>query len=468
MSLRSRQSCTPATEAGDAFVKVTLNPCGENYPIDIAGIPDGGMTDVSVIRCLDDLVLGPPVQGDSSSWGIIRLGTPYWVAQQIWVRYTDLNGAPAQETLRAYINGLPRVPLSNIEGAQFNVWFTPILMANEDLSNPNHPTITFDFGLAPFDLFIFRPSVLTDFTFAPDAPGWSWIRKVRNISKGITTHLNAPATATQGRMVVAQIGSETANKILAQDPDPVIGDIPTPYPARFTVTPLYAFNNLPQQDINCRQDVIKTGSYDIQRHWNESYAWNEVEDVRPIWRSSAANLAPVWRLPVAINPVTPPLVINSQVLMKYDLFDVNLGWDVAHINGLSYQATIHYKLRSFWETNTPGDSPWAAQRKPPCPYDAGALSCAKMLGPVLPHSFEAKYNDWGLLGTMLTKMVPSIVSGGASLIQGLLAPAQRQVPNSNVIDDPYHGKSLYGYNGYMQPRNGNGNGNGNSRRRRRR
>jgi len=453
-------SCTsrPHTAAGAAYLKVALDPCGENLPVDFKGIPDGSEVDIVLLRMRDDMVLNPPsdLEGDET-WGLIIFDTPYLLAQQIMVRYRDSVGPPTPLELREFMNGLSR---NNMDAAVYPRWYRPQNRAVEAIVGL-HYEITMAVETAGFEVSILKPSVLSDFDWSPAAGGWGFIRKFRFVGKGRTLHLNAPATATQGRVVSGQIGTESSVKVLVQDTDPV-NLMQRVYPARFTVTPPFSFNNLPQQDLNARQDIIKTGSYDMQRHWNGSHIWNEVEDVRPIWRAPQSNLVGNWRLPITwINNLGS--LENTDTLMKYDGFDVSLGWTVSHIDGMSGVASVHVKHRSMWEVNVPGTSPWAANKMAPCMHDPGALSLEKQLAPCLPHSFEARFNDMGLLASML-RGVCSV--GRSFLAGGMNTVLNRYLPRKVVIDDPYAGPSLYGESGFV-PARANGSGKNNGRKKKR-
>jgi len=453
---------TPTSVSGTAYVQTVLNPCGESQPVELAGIPDGGNTDIVVLAMRDDMNWPAPSFG-TGSWSTIVFDTPYLVAQQIIVRYNDTDGEPDGATLRGYVNGT-----ADVDMPFYPVWLRPNVLATENiLINPNVPTIVFTQSLANFEFTILRPSVLTNFDFTNDAIGWRQLRKFRCMAKGRTMHLNAPATGTQSRINSAHVGTESSPKVLVQTPLAGIG-IARVIPARYTVTPPFSFQVLPQQDLNCRQDIFKTGAYDMQRHWNGAISWNELEDVRPIWRANPTDLESSWLLPNTV-PNQIGMEINSNAILKYDGFDVNLGWVVTHISGLARgtvdgnNVTVHMKHRSFWEFNVPGDSPWAANKKAPCPMDDGALACEKYLGPHIPHSFEAKYNDWGLLGNAISTLLPGVGKILTGVLGGLGGGSRP--PRQNVIADPYGGQNLYGQGGfnrpapdYYQPYNGNSNG----------
>lgn len=456
------QHCTarPQTSAGSAYLMMALDPCGEHNPVDYRGIPDGSEVDIVSLRMRDDLVLTSPVDIETEeNWGYLKFDTPYLIVQQIFVRYRSSVGPPTQLTLREYMNGLSQ---DATDLCWYPRWFRPrVRIIEVSPGGASPPTL----NIAPpsdarFEISFLRPAVLSAFSLRPDAEGWAYIRKYRFGGKGTTTHLNAPATATQGRMVSAQLGTESSNKILSIAPTGwVPGAIPVlGVPARFTVTPPFDFNILPQQDLNARQDLVKTGSYDMQRHWNGSHIWNEVEDVRPIWRASQSTLYAYWLFSTSTFTDFDGTVKAVAQLFKYDGFDVSLGWGVYHADGLSSQASIHVKHRSFWEVNVPGTSPWAANKIAPCPHDAGALALEKQLGPCTAHSYEAVYNDRGLLANMLQGILRV---GGKALRGGAEGALRSLIPNRNVIDDPYAGPSLYGERGFNS---GNGNGNGKGKR----
>nr|WPR18160.1 MAG: peptidase A21 family protein [Crogonang virus 37] len=464
-------SCTarPATAAGAAYLRVAIDPCGENLPVDFKGIPDGSEVDIVLLRLRDDLVLTSPSDlSPEGTWGLMIYDTPYLLAQQILIRYDDAVGPPTQVQVRQYLNGLDQ---SEANGPTlYPSWYRPVRYLEEFIQPNGVGRLAFRYEKAPFEVSVLKPAVFGSFNFSADAPGWRTIRKFRFVSKGRTLHLNAPATATQGRMVSGQVGTESSAKIITIDPDAMEFPIQDVLPARFTVSPPADFNILPQQDLNCRQDIIKTGSYDMQRHWNGSHMWNEVEDVRPIFRADSGNLTANFHMASQYQDAQGGTSFSNQTL-KYDGFDVSLGWTVTHIDGMSSVASVHMKHRSYWEVNVPGDSPWAANKQAPCPHDAGALSLEKQIAPCIPHSFEAKFNDAGLLG-MLIRGVTSV---GKSLLGGAVSGAMQSLSNRAgaygrkvVIDDPYSGRSIYGESGFVGPKrkNGkNGNGNGNGQRR---
>lgn len=436
----------PQTVGGAAYVEVAMNPCGENRPLGFCGIPDGGNTDVALVPMRDDAVLDPPSDlAVDGLWSLIIFDTPYLIAQQIMIRYRDADGAPTGQRVRQYLNGITRN-----NNWRFPNWFRPsIRIAEPAVGNLALTGLVFDFEEAPWEVSYLQPTVINELSFNPEATGWRFLRKFRCVSKGRTLHLNAPATATQGRVVSGQIGTESSPKIIAQRTGAEIFQV---WPMRFTVSPDFQFNQLPQQDLNCRQDIIKTGSYDMQRHWGTAMNWNEIEDVRPIWRANQLNLQSYWEI---ARMYTPPVgdTFNTTDFLKYDGFDQNLGWIVTHIGGMSGQATIHMKHRSTWEFVVPGTSPWAAQKVPPCPYDPAALALEKQLAPAIPHSYEARYNDLNILSGIVNKVtrfgrIASSVLGGIQSARG--------VPRNTVIEDPYHGRNLYGDNGFSGPSNGKG------------
>jgi len=462
-------SSRPQTAAGAAYLRVAADPCGENLPPDFKGIPDGSETDIVNLRMRDDLVLAPPSDLiPDGLWALIIFDTPYFIYQQIMIRYRLDLGPPGQNDVRNFINGLTRSEITL--NATFPNWYRPIRRANEDYTTPTAPAIVVLPATAPWEVTFLKPAVLGAFDTNPDSAGWAYIRKFRFVSKGRTLHLNAPATATQGRVVSGQLGTESSVKTISQVNDVVV--LVQPFPCRFTVTPPFDFNTLPQQDLNARQDIIKTGSYDMQRHWNGSHLWNEIEDVRPIWRADSTNLTALYSIQQIFTPPLGP-AIDTTELLKYDGFDVSLGWTVTHIDGMSSQATVHMKHRSYWEVNVPGNSPWAANKQSPCPHDPGALSLEKQIGPCIPHSFEAKYNDMGLLAGLIrsvTSVGKPILAAG---MRGALSGIMQRLPRNVVIDDPYNGIPVYGESRFVGPSNGkngngNGNGNGNNRRRRKR
>jgi hypothetical protein len=214
---------------------------------------------------------------------------------------------------------------------------------------------------------------------------------------------------------------------------------------RFTVSPPFSDNLLAQQDTNSRQDVVKKGEYVQQRLWNKVQVWNEAEDVRGIFRAADAAVA-------GFNTVLP-----GTELIKRDGFDMNLGWFVENIRGLSPSAEIHIKHRVKLEFNVPGTSPWAPFTRPSPPEDEGALNLYYCLAPKLPHAYDSAFNDWGLLSGILLKCISQIgapilrkaAGQGARLIHGLVDSGMNRVDSSLAKYSTMTGATGYGDRGYI-------------------
>jgi hypothetical protein len=447
----SQCKARPQTAAGKAYLQVVLDPCTENLPVDFHGITDGSPIDKVLPYMRDDLILSPPDDlGSDELWNLILYDTPYLVYEGIFIRYLSSGPAPSALQVRMAVNGMRRAEVNN---ATYPQWYRPVRYMETDTSNLNYPTIRLiRNNNIRFEISFFRPAVLANFNSSPAAIGWAEVRKYRFVAKGRTLHLNAPATGTQGRVVSGQLGTESSVKTLIQTPN-TDSPVSIPWPCRFSVSPPFDFNILAQQDLNARQDIIKTGSYDMQRHWNSSIDWNEVEDVRPIFRAEASNLIGAF--------VCPPTFLNENdeespfgELLKYDGFDLNSGWVVSHVSGMSKLATVHVKYRAYWELNVPGNTSWSGMKKAPCISDAGALEAEKQIGACIPHSFEAIYNDRGLLADILRPLVSvgkQIVEKRAPGISKTLSQVLRGSDRHTMISDAYSGPGGYGSGGFVGP-----------------
>jgi hypothetical protein len=449
----SQCTARPQTAAGKAYLQVVLDPCTENLPKDFHGIPDGSPIDKVLPHMRDDLILSPPDDlGTDELWNIILFDTPYLVYEGIFVRYLASGPAPSALQIRMTLNGMRR---TEVNEATYPQWYRPVRYMEPDTSDLNYPTVRLIITTSQFEVSFFRPAVLSNFNSSPTALGWREIRKYRCAAKGRTIHLNAPATGTQGRVVTGQLGTESSVKTLVQSPSSA-APVAVPWPCRFSVSPPFDFNILAQQDLNARQDIIKPGSYDMQRHWNDSVSWNEVEDVRPIFRAEANNLVGTF--------VGPPTFINENghessfgELLKYDGFDQNLGWVITHISGMSKLATIHIKYRAYWEFNVPGNTSWSGMKKAPCILDLDALEAEKQLGASIPHSFEAIYNDRGLLADILRPLVAigkQVVEKRAPGVSKKLSQTfamLRDIDRHTMISDAYSGPGGYGSGGFVGP-----------------
>lgn len=425
----------PQTAAGIAWLRDVLNPCGEDPLPELNGIPDGSGTDSVLLKLRDDLLIPPPVLAEND-WSMVIFSTPYLMSQLIIIRYSG-NTPPDQTVLRDVINGMTISEWDT--DARYPNFFTPTTMLPPGTGTPvpiTGPT---------FDITILVPAALRDnFTSDPLAPGWTYFRKWRTVSKGHTVHLNAPDLSNEGRVISAASATESSVKnVSVRDGTIIAGDIQD-VAMRFTVSPPYADNILAQQDTNSRQDVIKKGEYIQQRLWNKVIVWNEAEDVRGIWRTENAATS-------GFNYVVP-----DATYVKSDGFDMNLGWFVENIRGLSLNAEIHIKHRVKVEFNVPGTSPWAPFATASLPEDEGALNLYYCLATKLPHTYDSAFNDWGMLAGIINSCIRSIgvpllrkaVGAGAGLIHNLVDQGMTKVDQNLAKYSTYTGQTGYGDRGY--------------------
>lgn len=378
----------PRTDAGIDMIKIVQNPCGEEPVSNYEGIVDGPGQDRIQLKLRDDLILDPPPNIDEEELvTFVVFNTPYFMVHYIILRY--FGPGPTQADLIGVANAITANQQDTV--ARYPNWFTPVqtVTAVGELTTYVGP---------PFDITFVVPASLSTFTSSQTAtsPSWTWFRKWRYAAKGATMHLNAPAVQNQGRSITAATSTESAIKNISITGSSLNTAV---HAARFTVTPPFADNILAMQDTNSHQDLAKKGEYTIQRHANETIVWNEAEDVRPIWRVSSA-----------INNAATVISIPSVNHLKVDGFDMNMGWIVSHVRGVSQQAALHLKLRSYIEATVPGTSPWAPFMCPPPPKDAPALNLNRELSALLPHAFVSDYNDWGLLSNIIKRAIGRITA----------------------------------------------------------
>lgn len=425
----------PQSQAGLAWLRDVLNPCGEDPLPELQGIPDGTGTDSVLLKLRDDLLIPAPALV-SNDWSAIIFSTPYLLSQLIIVRY-DGNTPPTQSVLRDVLNGMT---LNEWDvQARYPAFFTPTQML------PLSGGVLVPVTGPPFDISVLVPAALRDnFDSSTNAPGWTYFRKWRTVSKGHTVHLNAPDLANEGRVISAASATESSIKNVVLQGGGAAGGANQAVALRYTVSPPYADNVLAQQDTNSRQDVIKKGEYVQQRLWNKVQVWNEAEDVRGIFRVSDA----------AINGFN--VVVPTNAMIKRDGFDMNLGWFVENIRGLSPAAEIHIKHRVKLEFNVPGSSPWAPFARACPPEDEGALNLYYCLSPKLPHAYDSAFNDWGLLSGIITRCISQIgvpllrqaVGQGSRLIHSMIDAGMDQVDRNLAKYSTMTGATGYGDRGY--------------------
>jgi hypothetical protein len=381
---------TPRTLAGASFIRFALNPCGEDPLPSLLGIPDSSGSDSTPLVFRDDWMFDTPTSlMESELATIVVFSTPYFHVHYIVVRFFD--SGPNDSQLRDCINALTSLQQDTL--ARYPNWFSPT-----SVFAPGGLTLTPYTG-PPFEITFCVPAALQTFT-SSIVPGsqsnsWSWFRKFRFVGKGATMHLNAPGLANQGRVISAATSTESSVKNLQ-----ITGGI-APIAARYTVSPPFQDNILAMQDANAHQDLAKKGEYTIQRHCNDSIIWNEAEDVRAIWRVSSSASA---------GTIAENSIITNTGFAKIDGFDMNLGWIVQHVRGLSQSAALHVKSRSMISVNVPGTSPWSPALKAVLTKDAPALVLYRELSSKLPHSFVSDYNDWGLLSKTITSTIAKVAA----------------------------------------------------------
>lgn len=424
----------PRTAAGAAFVRYALNPCGEDPLPAFVGIPDSSGADATPLSFRDDFILNPPVDPTEPDelWQCIIFNTPYFHVHYIAIRF--FGAGPSALNLQQTLNALTSSQQDTV--ARYPNWFTVTSVINTT------GTGLVPYTGPPFDVTFMVPAALSSFTSSvvlPTSPSWSWFRKWRYVGKGATMHLNAPALANQSRVISAATSTESSVKNLT------ITGFTSPISVRYSVSPLFSDNILAMQDVNAHQDLGKKGEYTIQRHCNDSIIWNEAEDVRAIWRVSSAISTGVDAGGVQTIP--------STAYQKVDGFDMNMGWIVQNVRGLSTQASLHIKTRSVIAVTVPGDSPWSPVMKPVITKDAPALVLYRELCAKLPHSFVSDYNDWGLLsktimGCISRVAIPLARTGlqkGFNALNGFVDRAERDYMPVNASRGGY-GDRRFGSN----------------------
>lgn len=427
---------TPTTPAGIDMIKAIINPCGEDPLPNLEGFVDGMGTDSALVKCRDDMLVGPPSFADNESWSLVIYTTPYLEAPIIMIRFLA-DSVPTLANVRNVINAMLTTEWND---SVYPLYHTAATVINND------GTGLIAYTGAPFDVTHLRPSALSSLGPEPNAAGWSWFRKFRTVYKGHTIHLNAPDLANEGRIISASSATESSVKNLRVGAASPTVNTDGTVAARYTVTPPFADNVLAIQDTNSRQDVIKKGSYGVQRGWNEP-VWNEAEDVRPIWRAPEASSG---------NPGNNT-VIPANSLLKLDGFDMNLGWTVDHIRGINYMGEIHVKHRQGIEFNVPGTSPWAPFMKPAPVADEGAMNLLRQLSSLLPHFYDSSFNDMGILGGLLSRLINGVgqpvlqhaISTGASFVRGLLGRAENAAQNRLSKYTSQVGNQGYGDRSYV-------------------
>lgn len=423
---------TPTTAAGRAYVKCRLNPCGEEKLHDLIGIPTGEDDDCVLLRLRDDLILAPFAPAlaplDGRTWDVVIFGTPYLVSQLIMIRFLT-GSVPTPDELRGTVNALTSTQWDTV--CRYPNWHRPAsIVSNAGVSGAYSGT--------DFQISTLVPTGMSSFNSQQTGAHWDSFRKWRFLSAGFTTHLNAPSVANQGRTIVAHTATESAlgNINITQ----VAADINITPNVRMTVTPPFNDINLALQDTQCYQDITKIGSYAISRGWNETILWNEARDVRPIYRVPASNMSET------------SFALANTTFLKYDGFDPGKEWIVSYHRGLSQDASLHVKYRSFVELNVPGTSVYAPFMHSATPEDKASLLLVAKLQAELPHTYNAAYNDWNLLAGLIKTCTQRIINPflrgalttSTKFIHNLVDSGSKKIHDKLRQYDAYDGEGTYG------------------------
>lgn len=273
----------------------------------------------------------------------------------------------------------------------------------------------------------------------------------------------------------------------------VRGDVPLPNVtisdtlARYTITPDFAFSALQQADDKSYTANYIEGVFSRQAYGKGHLDYTSTREWRPLVRSGTSNSIKV-----------------TQVGIKYDLVDLSGKWHIDYCANIDPEASFALVYGTHYQFCAETDQPFQLFKKPPPELDDGALQLAKCLQVALPHSYPAKFNDGGILPSLLKSLVSvgrKAIPGVVRALTGSIATSIREVGTSDrLIGYPsqyvaYGGnspqlldKSMPFGNGNgtnrirdKSARNGNGtlqmqdrsmrggviNGNGNGRRRRR-
>jgi hypothetical protein len=427
----------PNTNAGIDFIKAAMNPCGDDPLSNLEGIPDGSGTSLCLLKLRDDMIIAPPTFYEEQDppiapdtpWTCVIFSTPYFMSQLIIIRFPE-NAPPNTTQLRGAINAMT--------AAEWSSAFYPSFYFPSSFLNDLGFVTAYDGP--PFELTVLRPASFNNFSALNTSSGWSYFRKWRTTYKGHTVHLNAPALANQGRVISAATATESSVKnILNQG---VVANINDVTAARYSVTPPFQDNILAMTDTQAYQDLAKKGVYCIHRHWNKAIIWNEAEDVRPIWRAASAAQTDI------------SVSVPNLDYLKFDGFDLNLGWVVDQFRGLSTQASLHIKHRVGIEVNVPGTSPWAPFLQSSLLEDDGAWNLYFHLSTTLPHAYESSYNDMGFLTNILGKAI-NLFSGplkgaikvGANVLRGFIGTGEEYL-NDKVGSTARQQRAAYGDRGF--------------------
>jgi len=371
------------TAHGRTWALHALHPCGEDIPGQVQGIPDrvaipvtcpeGRFFDNVKMPKLPDIV----TKGDKS----ITIDSP-WLkdSQQLWsVQMLVIPSAVGRIILQASPDGV----------------FVPqgFVKANGDTNVPSSTWSRIPTQIPTLITQVLPPGfwnavcclevpVLPTVNTTGDYKAWDLYNKFRVTFMGITCHLDVATLQNQGHIVAGQIGSDyklfdaNATWVSAVAASKSVYNISVP----ITDT------DLTQQDPLVYNEVAKHGVY------------MPLRITEPV-----VNMADTASDPISLifNNVN-----NEQTETDYtgvnptywtDQVDPSWSIGIVFFLSISNEATIDIKTRMGFECAVSARSVWRPFSKRPPLLDQAAIDAVSMLTQTMPHAFEAKFNDLGLI-----------------------------------------------------------------------
>lgn len=417
----TKKELTPTTAAGRAYVTVSLNPNGDKPIPYLEGVPDAGGTSSTLFAIKDAIVIDSKalldITAEAQTYSFVSIATDNVVLTHLFLMTaTNLPGAqfPTIEEITQMVNAK-----MNVDGIAENGMTTPIY------PNWHRPKRKMNINTGALELIgtgivfcWFRPENMSHFD--PDGdialdvalPGFSWIKDVRIVAKGLTSELNANALTNQGTLYATSVPSECALKTVNIFSG---GTIKSAITATITELPDISISAMMNQDNNTYQALATEGCYQVTRLWGDSKYVSAMDARKQFYVNG--NAGQNFKLPGNLDGYL-------------DISDPSVGYQVLRYDNIHISSTIRLKMRAWYEFTLPGGSPYAGFLRTAPMEDASAIKLQKTLAAEMPHAMPAIYNDFGLLGGLVNSVLDSLPFGGllkkgVSLIGGLLGGPQK-------------------------------------------
>lgn len=389
--------------SGRAFLRESLNPCGESEP-NSTGVPDGASAETAIVRSRSDDIISIPANllailpGEHDPWYVLFV-IPPWLndAAIIIASGFQISDFSALNTLIKTVGVYPDWTQSETTASiGTTVWASRIIAPN--------------FGLRSTTAAGDELQNASDF---------------RLVARGVTFELMASDLTNQGHCTASQYSVKSDPNIFYRYQTVFAasssGGSPTvSVPALIDTALVYEYvlgNPTPAyltaSNTQTYQGLAKEGVYmPIYKSASAHEFWPYLQRYIYLVTQNDVNGEPIKS--TSANPYPAKIRVPDQ----------NFGF--VHFKAIDKAASINMKGRCTIQAVIEPESTWSAFSHTSPQEDSVALEAYDRFRNKLQHAYPACYNDWGFLGNIVKGLISKIpVVGG--LLSGLVDPAGKLI-----------------------------------------